>query len=216
MNTLCERSEPAVAAIDQPHPSLTGTWTIDPAESSASFTWRNLRLLTMTARLHCVGVVHLDAPPPVSVVQFEQPSGLPVLTMALDPASIDTGDPDRDARMRSHDVFDVLRHRWWTLRSESLEILPSGAWRVMATLTANGTSSLVELRLDVVPEAGDLGWLGLRGHGLLDRRALGIATPAVTCNPPIQLNLAVRARRAGSPYLHPEERAGTCTTSIPG
>jgi hypothetical protein len=66
MNTLCERSEPAVAAIDQPHPSLTGTWTIDPAESSASLTWRNLRLLTMTARLHCVGVVHLDEPPPVS------------------------------------------------------------------------------------------------------------------------------------------------------
>ena len=42
MNTLCERSEPSVAAIDQPHPNLTGTWTIDPAASSASFTWRNL------------------------------------------------------------------------------------------------------------------------------------------------------------------------------
>ena len=64
MNTLCERSEPSVAAIDQPHPNLTGTWTIDPAASSASFTWRNLRLWTMTVRLHCLGVVHLDAPPP--------------------------------------------------------------------------------------------------------------------------------------------------------
>jgi hypothetical protein len=86
----------------------------------------------------------------------------------------------------------------------------------MATPTTNGASSLVELRLDVDPQAGDLGWLGLRGHGLLDRRASGIATPAATCNPPIRLNLAVRARRAGSPYLHPEERASTCTTSIPG
>jgi hypothetical protein len=131
MNTLCDRSEPAVAAINQPHPSLTGTWTIDPADSSVSFTWRNLRLWTMTARLHCLGVVRLDAPPPVGVVQFHQPSGLPVLTMALDPASMDTGDADLDARMRSHDVFNVLRHRWWTLRSESLEVLPSalgGSW----------------------------------------------------------------------------------------
>jgi polyisoprenoid-binding protein YceI len=215
MNTLCDRSEPVVAAIDQPHPSFTGTWTLDPAASSVSFSWRNLRLWTMTARLHCMGVVHLDAPPPVGVVQFEQPSGLPVLTMALDPASMDTGDADLDARMRSH-VFNVLRHRWWTLRSESLEVLPSGTWRVMATLTANGASSLVELRLEVDPEAGDLGWLGLRGQGLLDRRALGIATPAATCKPPIRLDLAVRARRAGGPYLHPKERTSTCTTSIPG
>jgi hypothetical protein len=34
MNTLCERSEPAMTAIDQPHANLTGTWTIDPAASS--------------------------------------------------------------------------------------------------------------------------------------------------------------------------------------
>src|SRR5512132_2043099 len=153
MNTLCERSEPAVASIDQPHPNLTGTWTIDPAASSASVTWRNLRLWTMTARLHCVGVVHLDEPPPVSVVQFEQPSGLPVLTMALDPASVQTHDADLDARLRSPEAFNVLRHRWWLLRSDSLEILPSGAWRVMATLTANGTAGAVELRLEVDPAA---------------------------------------------------------------
>jgi hypothetical protein len=144
----------------------------------------------------------LDEPPPVGVVQFEQPSGLPVLTMALDPASMDTGDADLDARMRSHDVVDVLRHRWWTLRSESLEVLPSGTWRVMATLTANGASSLVELRLDLDPDAGDLGWLGLRGHGLVDRRAFGIATPAATAT-----------RRSGStwPSAPDEPGAHTCT-----
>ena len=60
--------------------------------------------------------------------------------MARDPSSVETHDADLDARLRSPEVFDVLRHRWWLLRSESLEILPSGALRVMATLTANGTS----------------------------------------------------------------------------
>ena len=83
-------------------------------------------------RLHCFGVIHLDELPPVGVRQFEQPSGLPVLTIALDPASVETQAAD-----------DVLRHRWWTLRSESLEILPTGAWRVMATLTADGSSGLL-------------------------------------------------------------------------
>src|SRR4029453_408815 len=188
MNTLCDRSEPSVAATDQPHPNLTGTWTIDPAASSVSFTWRSLRLWTMTGRLHCVGVVHLDAPPPVGVVQFEQPSGLPVLTMALDPASVETHDADMDARLRSPEAFDVLRHRWGMLRSESLEILPSGAWRVMAMLTANGTAGAVGLRLEVDPAASSPTWLVLRGRGLLDRRAFGIGRPASTFSRQIRLD----------------------------
>jgi GrpB-like predicted nucleotidyltransferase (UPF0157 family)/polyisoprenoid-binding protein YceI len=214
MNTLCERSEPSVAAIDQPHPNLTGTWTIDPAASSASFTWRNLRLWTMTGRLHCVGVVHLDAPPPVGVAQFKQPSGLPVLTMALDPASVETHDADLDARLRSPEVFDVLRHRWWLLRSESLEILPSGAWRVMATLTANGTAGAIELRLEVDPAASSPTWLVLRGRGLLDRRALGIGRPASTCSRQIRLDLAVRARRVGA-HLHLTNRPAEVAAQVP-
>jgi polyisoprenoid-binding protein YceI len=214
MNTLCERSEPSVAAIDQPHPNLTGTWTIDPAASSASFTWRNLRLWTMTGRLHCVGVVHLDAPPPVGAVQFEQPSGLPVLTMALDPASVETHDADLDSRLRSPEVFDVLRHRWWLLRSESLEILPSGAWRVMATLTANGTAGAIELRLEVDPAASSPTWLVLRGRGLLDRRALGIGRPASTCSRQIRLDLAVRARRVGA-HLHLTNRPAEVAAQVP-
>jgi GrpB-like predicted nucleotidyltransferase (UPF0157 family)/polyisoprenoid-binding protein YceI len=214
MNTLCERSEPSVAAIDQPHPNLTGTWTIDPAASSASFTWRNLRLWTMTGRLHCVGVVHLDAPPPVGVAQFKQPSGLPVLTMALDPASVETHDADLDARLRSPEVFDVLRHRWWLLHSESLEILPSGAWRVMATLTANGTAGAIELRLEVDPAASSPTWLVLRGRGLLDRRALGIGRPASTCSRQIRLDLAVRARRVGA-HLHLTNRPAEAVAQVP-
>jgi polyisoprenoid-binding protein YceI len=200
MNTLCERGEPSVAAIDQPHPhpSLTGTWTVDPAASSVSFTWRNLRLWTMTVRLHCVGVVRLAALPPAGVVQFEQPSGLPVLTIALDPASVETHDADLDARLRSPEVVDVLRHRWWMLRSESLEMLPSGAWRVMATLTTNGTAGAVELRLEVDPAASSPTWLVLRGRGLLDRRAFGIGRPASTFSRQLWLDLAVRASRVGA------------------
>lgn len=198
MNTLCERSEPSVAAIDHSNPNLTGTWTIDPAANSASFTWRNLRLWTMTGRLHRVGVVHLDAPPPVGVVQFEQPSGLPILTIALDPASVETHDADLDARLLSPELVDVLRHRWWLLHSESLEILPSGAWRVMATLTANGTAAAVELRVEFDPAASSPTWLVMRGRGLLDRRAFGIGRPASTFSRQLWLDLAVRARRVGA------------------
>jgi polyisoprenoid-binding protein YceI len=198
-----------VGATDLAHPPPTGIWTIDPAESSISLAWPKLRLGSITARLHCVGVIHLDALPPVGVVRFEQPSGLPVLTIALDPASVETHDADLDAKLRSPKGFDAQRHRWWTLRSEGLEILANGAWRVMATLTTNGNPGQVELHvelhLEVDPATSSADWLVLRGRGLLDRRAFGIGAPVSTFSSQIRLDVAVRARRVG-PHPHPEKK----------
>jgi len=165
MTTLHERSEPGVTTINRSHPLPTGTWTIDPADSSISFAWRTLRLWTSTARLHGLGVIHLDELPSVGVIRFQQPSGLPVLTMALDPASVETGDAELDAMLRGPDVVDVMGPRWWTLHSESLEVLPNGTWRVMATLTDNGTAGLVELHLEVDTLASRRDWLVMRGRG---------------------------------------------------
>jgi polyisoprenoid-binding protein YceI len=202
-----------MTAINRSHPSPIGTWTIDPADSSVAFAWRKLRLWTITGRRHCLGVIHLDELPPVGVIRFQQPSGLPVLTMALDPASLETHDADLSTMLRGPDVVDVLRHRWWTLHSESLEILPTGAWRVMATLTANGTEGLVGLRLEVDPEASGQDGLVLRGRGVLDRRAFGMGKRASIFNPTIQLDLLVRARRVET--SNTEEEKVTCTTSMP-
>jgi polyisoprenoid-binding protein YceI len=98
--------------------------------------------------------------------------------------------------LRGPDYFDALRHRWWTLRSESLEVLPTGTWRVMATLTARGTAALVELRFEVIPGASGPDTLVLRGRGVLERRAFGIGKQAWSFDPQIQLDLAVRANRA--------------------
>jgi polyisoprenoid-binding protein YceI len=206
MTLLRERSKPVDTATGRAYPDPIGSWTIDPSHSSVSLTWSRLRLATITGRLHCLGIIHLDDLPPVGVIQFEQPSGLPVLTIALDPASIETRDADLDVRLRSPEVFDVQRHRWWTLRSESLEVLPTGPWRVMATLTANGSPGLVELRLEVDPNASSADWLVLRGHGVLDRRAFGIGGPASTFTPQIRLDLSVHARRVEGPHPHREER----------
>jgi polyisoprenoid-binding protein YceI len=185
-----------MTAINRSHPSPIGTWTIDPADSSVAFAWRKLRRWTITGRLHGLGVIHLDGLPPVGVIRFQQPSGLPVLTMTLDPASVETHDADLDAMLRGPDYFDAVRHRWWTLRSESLEVLPTGTWRVMATLTARGTTALVELRFAVIPEASGPDTLVLRGRGVLDRRAVGIGRQPWSFGPQIQLDLAVRANRA--------------------
>lgn len=107
-----------------------GTWTIDPADSGVVLAWRTLGLWTTTSRLHGFGVLHLDALPPVGAISFHQASDLPVLTMALNPAS-GQRDPDLDGTSGC----DVSGHQWWTLHSHSLEVLPTGSWRMTATLT---------------------------------------------------------------------------------
>jgi polyisoprenoid-binding protein YceI len=217
MSERTATSEPALTAIDRPRRLPTGTWTIDPADSSVTLAWRKLRLWSITGQLHCLGVIHLDDLPPAGVIRFEQPSGLPVLTMVLDPASLETQDARLDAMLRGPDAVDVLRHRWWTLRSESLEVLPGETWRVMATLTANGTQGLVELRLEVDPEASGHDWLVLRGRGVLDRRAFGMGKRASFLGPTIQLDLTVRARRVETSNTEgQQEEEVTCTTSMPG
>jgi polyisoprenoid-binding protein YceI len=185
-----------VPAPNSSQPSPTGTWIIDPAAGTVSFAWPKLRRWTITGRLRGLGVIQLDGLPPVGVVRFQQPSGVPVLTMTLDPASVETGDADLDAKLRGPDYFDAVRHRWWTLRSESLEVLPTGTLRVMATLTARGTAAQVELRFAVLPGASGPDGLVLRGRGVLDRRALGIGRQPWSVDPQIQLGLAVRANRA--------------------
>jgi GrpB-like predicted nucleotidyltransferase (UPF0157 family)/polyisoprenoid-binding protein YceI len=214
MTMLHERSEPAVTAPDQVPSSPIGTWTVDPSHSSVSLAWRKHRLWTVAGRLHCLGVIHLDDLPPVGVIRFEQPSGLPVLTIALDPASVEFRDGDLNAMFGGPDVVDIGRHRWWTLRSESLEILPSGAWRVMATLTANGNAAAVELRFEVDPAASSPTWLVMRGRGLLDRRDFGIGRPASTFSRQIRLDLAVRARRVGA-HIHLTNRPAEVATPVP-
>ena len=90
MTTYLERREPGTTT-NRSHADLRGTWTIDPATSIVSFARRTLRLWTVTGRRHCLGVIHLDALPPAGVIRFQQPSDLPFLTMASDPASLEIG-----------------------------------------------------------------------------------------------------------------------------
>ena len=103
--------------------------------------------------------------------------------MASDPASLEPGGADR--------------RQPWTLHSQSLELLPGGAWRVMASLTTHQTLGLVELRMEVDPEHSRRDWLVLRGRGVLDRRAFPTSNPAWSFDPTLRLELALHARRAG-------------------
>jgi hypothetical protein len=69
----------------------------------------------------------------------------------------------------------------------------------MATLTAPGTSGLVELHFEVDSKASRPDRLVLHGRGVLDRRAFGMGKRTWIFGPEIQLELAVYAARVATP-----------------
>ena len=204
MTLLHERSQPGVTTTGQAHPPPTGTWTIDPADSSVWFARRRLRLWTITGRLHSVGVIHLDELPPVGVIRFQQPSGLPVLTIALDPASIQT----QQRLLADSDVGAVSSSGGGRCAARAWRSCPAASGESWPPSPPTAPQGLVELHLEIEPVPSDPDWLVLRGGGVLDRAAFA-GKRASNLGPQIRLELAVRARKLSrSPWrLTPQPRA---------
>ena len=86
---------------------VAGTWTIDPVHSEVGFSVRHMMVSKVRGKF---------ASFEGSIVTGENPLDSTV-TATVDLASIDTGNADRDAHIRSADFFDVERHPTLTFRS---------------------------------------------------------------------------------------------------
>lgn len=124
-----------VLAAGLPSP---GTWTIDPAHSSVGFVVRHLVAAKARGRFgEFAGDIHVADRPEESSVIVE-----------ISAASIDTGQPDRDAHLRSPDFFDVEQHPTIGFRSTAVRVLDAHRFEVDGELTVRGTSKPVTLSLE--------------------------------------------------------------------
>jgi polyisoprenoid-binding protein YceI len=116
----------------------TGTWVIDPVHSEVSFTVRHLMLSKVRGRFtRFEGTLITAGNPLDSEVEA-----------TVDLASIDTGNADRDAHVRSADFLDVDRHP--ALHYRSTGIRPDGdGFVVDGELSLHGVTKQVPLHLDV-------------------------------------------------------------------
>ena len=146
---------------------LAGTWAIDPVHSEVSFTVRHLMLSKVRGRFGS-----FDA----EIVTAENPADSRV-TATVDLASIDTGNPDRDAHVRSSDFFDVEQHPVMTYRSTGVRA-DGDDFVVDGELTLHGVTVAVPLHLELngfVAESpfGDTR-AGFSATTEIDRRDFGI------------------------------------------
>jgi polyisoprenoid-binding protein YceI len=162
-----ERNVMTTATATTPLTIPAGRYQLDPVHSRLGFAIRHM-------------VTHVHGHFATFTGHIEVPDGAPeqvVAELDIDPASIDTGNPDRDAHLRSPDFLDVDRYPTMTFRSRSACRTEGGQYVATGELTIRGITRRVELTMTVTGVAVDPYRqlrLGLTGTGVLRRRDFGL------------------------------------------
>ena len=144
------------------------TWNIDPSHSAIAFSVRHLVVSKTRGRfLKWSGQIRFDP---------DEPAASSV-EVTIDPASLDTADPQRDAHLRSADFFDVEKFPTASFRSTKVEGLAGDRYRITGNLTLHGVTKAVVL--DATYEgSGKDPWGGERAGFVastsIDRRDFGL------------------------------------------
>jgi polyisoprenoid-binding protein YceI len=124
-------------AVDITLPLAPGTWTIDPNHSGVNFKVRHIGLTNVRGRFNSF----------TATLQVGSTPGDVSAEAAIDMASVDTNQPDRDNHLRSTDFFSSDENPQMFFRSSALR--PDGdAYKLDGELTINGITRPVELDVE--------------------------------------------------------------------
>jgi polyisoprenoid-binding protein YceI len=158
--------------------------TIDPGRSTAVFSVTHIFVERVTGTVPVQnGAIVLKA---ASLVPASA-------TATLDATRIATGDPDRDASLRSPDFFDTKRFPTWAFISTKVTPHGAGAFTMDGNLTIHGVTR--PERLDVTV-GGDAQHPMYHAIAHVDRRSFGMATtrldPTIGEVADVTLNILVK------------------------
>ncbi|MFH9073846.1 YceI family protein [Streptomyces alboflavus] len=153
------------AATPSALPLPAGRWALDPLHSAVNFTIRHLGISKVRGRF-----TEFDA----ELVVGETLADTTVsATIAL--ASIDTGNPDRDAHVRASDLLDVEKRPTMAFRSAGIS--GSGEdWTMAGELTIGDVTRPVTLAVEFggLGEFGDTRHAGFEATGEIRRSEYGL------------------------------------------
>lgn len=169
------------------------TWKIDTSHSAIHFSVRHMVVSKTRGRFtRWSGQIDFDPDQPLKSR----------VEVTIDPDSIDTADPQRDAHLRSADFFEVEKHRQASFRSTEIEDLGGDRYRVLGDLTVHGVTKPVILDAIFEGSAKDP-WGGERAgfsaSTSIDRREFGLGwnklleTGGVLVGDKVELQLEVEA-----------------------
>jgi len=145
----------------------TGTWHIDPDHSSIGFEIKHMKIATVRGRFK-------EFEGTLIAADDIADSGISGVVKV---ASIDTGQPERDAHLRSPDFFDAEHYPEIRFASTRIEPVGGASFRVVGDLTMKDVTREVELDATVEGTQKDP-WgndrVGVRARGSIDRKDFGL------------------------------------------
>jgi polyisoprenoid-binding protein YceI len=145
-----------------------GTWRVDPAHSSAAFEVKHMMIATVRGQFR-----EFDG---TLEAAEDDPSNSHAEGTAKT-ASIDTGNEERDAHLRSPEFFDAERYPHIAFASTGIEHVEGGIYRVTGDLTIKDVTREVEMTA-TIEGAGEDPWgnerVGVAVRGTIDRTEFGL------------------------------------------
>jgi polyisoprenoid-binding protein YceI len=125
---------------------VTGTYTIDPAHSRIGFVARHAMVTKVRGSFKDFdGSGYFDAADPANSK----------LHLTIKAVSIDTGNADRDAHLRSNDFFDMDNHPEINFSSTGVEQAGQDRYQVTGNLTIKGVTRPVTVDFEYTGSATD-------------------------------------------------------------
>jgi polyisoprenoid-binding protein YceI len=146
----------------------SGSYTVDPTHSRIGFMARHAMVTKVRGSFATFeGTGAFDAEDPTKSQ----------LQLNIDATSINTGNSDRDAHLRSNDFFDMERFPTITFVSTSIAANNANTFRIAGDLTIKGTTRSIDFELETTGSATDpYGNVraGLEGTTVINRKDWGV------------------------------------------
>jgi polyisoprenoid-binding protein YceI len=159
----------AGAALPSPLQAQPVNWRIDPLHSSAQFSVRHMMISTVRGQFGGVkGTILYDAKNPA------QSS----VEATIDCTTVNTGEPKRDADLKTAEFFDVKRYPVMTFQSTRVEDTGPGKLRVTGNLTINAIAKQVVLQIEgptpPIKDTQGREKIGVSANTTISRKSFGI------------------------------------------
>lgn len=144
------------------------TWKIDPSHATVEFAVKHMMISTVRGRF-----AGYDA----TIVTDEYNPAATRVEATISADSIDTGDPNRDAHLKSPDFFDVGGYPTLTFASKRVNGDLEAKFKVVGDLTIRGTTREVTLDVEYQGEGRDPYGNDKRAYtatAKIDRRDFGL------------------------------------------
>lgn len=147
---------------------MSKTYQIDPSHSNASFSIKHMMIAKVHGGFEKISGQVVYDPADISKSSIE---------IAIEAASINTREPQRDTHLKSPDFFDVEKYPTITFKSTRVEG-SAGDLRVIGDLTIHGVTKLVTLTVEGPSEEMKDPWgnlkIGASGSTKIKRKDFGL------------------------------------------